>query len=128
MEGASGSTIVVHFTGCKVSLDEELLYCIRDQLVAMVNEPSTSDVVFDFGNVEYLTSMALAMLVSLRKKLCARGRHMTVANLSPQVHEIFAATRLDKLLDLRLAARESQATAENGQGRFQKGSNGGQRP
>ena len=115
MEGASGSTIVVHFTGCKVSLDEETLDRIHDQLLALADGPSASDLLLDFGNVEYLSCKALSTLVILHKKLLAGGRHMTVGNLSPQVHELFAVTRLDKFLDLRLAGQADEPAAQGGQ-------------
>jgi len=105
-EGASGDVIVVHFTRGKVSLDEETLYHIHGQLLALADDPSASDLLLDFGNVEYLTSVALGTLIGLHKKLLARGRHLTIANLSPRVHEIFAVTRLDVFLDLRLAGPE----------------------
>jgi anti-anti-sigma factor len=113
-EGASGDVTVVHFTGCNVSLDEETLDRIHDQLLALADEPSESDLLLDFGNVEYLTSTALGTLVSLHKKLLARGRHLAVGNLSPQVHEVFAVTRLDKLLNLRLAGQERPPVAQHG--------------
>ena len=113
-EGASADVTVVHFTGCKVSLDEEALYRIHDQLLALADEPSESDLLLDFGNVEYLTSTALGILVSLHKKLLARGRYMTVGNLSPQVYEVFAVTRLDKFLNLRLAGPEDDPPSPDG--------------
>jgi hypothetical protein len=50
-EGAGGDAIVVHLTGCKVSLDEETFYRIHDQLLALADEPSGSDLLLDFGNV-----------------------------------------------------------------------------
>lgn len=106
---------VVHFTGCKVSLDQETLDHIHDQLLALADEPSESDLLLDFGNVEYLTSTALGMLVSLHKKLLARGRHMTAGNLSPQVHEVFTVTKLNEFLDLRLTGQEVEPTAPDGQ-------------
>src|SRR5262249_48953353 len=114
-EGASGDVTVVHFTGCKVSLDEETLDRIHNQLLALADEPSESDLLLDFGNVEYLSSTALGTLVRLHKKLLTGGRHMTVDNLSPQVHEVFAVTRLDKFLDLRLAGQEDDPAAQDGQ-------------
>ena len=106
LEGTSGDVTVVHFTGSKVSLDEETLDHVHDELFALADEPSESDVFLDLGNVNYLTSTTLGALVSLHKKLLARGRHLTLGNLSPQVHEVFTVTRLDKLLDLRLAGQE----------------------
>jgi len=114
-EGAPGDVTVVHFTGCNVSLDEETLDRIRDQLLALADEPSESHLLLDFGNVDYLTSTALDTLVSLHKKLLARGRHMTVGNLSPQVYEVFAVTSLDKFLDLRLVGQENEPVTHDGQ-------------
>jgi anti-sigma B factor antagonist len=105
---------VVHFTGSHVSLDKETLHRTHDQLLALADEPSESDLLLNFANVEYLTSTALGTLVSLRKKLLARGRHLTVGNLSPQLHEIFTVTKLDALLDLRLAGREIEPVAQDG--------------
>jgi anti-anti-sigma factor len=113
-EGAPGDVIVVHFTGRNVSLDEATLYHIHDQLLALVDEPSELDVLLDFSNVEFLTGMALGTLVSLHKKLLARRRHLTVGNVSPQVHEVFAVTRLDKFLDLRSAGQQDPPAAQDG--------------
>jgi anti-sigma B factor antagonist len=114
-EDAACGVTVVHFTGCKVSLDEEALDLIHDQLLALADEPSESDLLLDFGSVEYLSSTALGTLVGLHRKLLAGGRHMTVGNLSPQVHEVFAVTRLDRCLDLRLAGQEDEPAPADGQ-------------
>jgi anti-sigma B factor antagonist len=113
-EGVSHDETVVWLTGRKVSLDEETLDRIHDQLLALADEPSESDLLLDFGNVEYLTSMALGTLVSLHKKLLARRRHMTVENLSPQVYEVFAVMSLDKFLDLRLVGQANDPAAHDG--------------
>jgi anti-anti-sigma factor len=113
-EDTARDVTVVHFTGGKVSLDEETLARILDQLLALADEPSESDLLLDFGNIEYLSSTALATLVSLHKKLLAGGRHMTVGNLSPQVYEVFAVTRLNNFLDVRLAGQEDEPTAQEG--------------
>ena len=114
IQGASGDVTVVHFTGCNVSLDEETLDRIHDQLLALADEPSESDLLLDCGNVEYLTSTALGTLISLHKKLVASGRHLIVGNLSPQVHEVFSVTKLDKFLGVRLAGQEAEAVAQDG--------------
>jgi anti-sigma B factor antagonist len=98
---AARDVTVVHFTGCNVSLDEVTLYRIHDELLALADDASTSDVLLDFGNVQFLTGTTLGTLVVLHKKLVATGRHLTVGNLNPQVHEVFTVTKLDQLLDLR---------------------------
>src|SRR2546421_11444363 len=97
-EDTTRAVTVVHFTGCPTALDEETLHRIHDQLLALADERSESELFLDLGNVEYVSSKALGTLVSLHKKLLARGRHLTVGNLSPQVHEVFAVTSLDRFL------------------------------
>lgn len=104
---------VVHFAGHKVLLDAEIVARIHEQLLSLADEPSTSDVLIDLGNVEYVSSAALGTLVSLHKKLLARGRNMTLANLNPKVYEVFAVTRLDTLLEVRLAGQEGRPFAVN---------------
>jgi anti-anti-sigma factor len=106
---------VIHFTGCQVSLDEESLPRIHDQLLALADEPSDSDLLLDFGNVEHLDSTALGSLVGLHRKLLARGRRLKFGNLTPEVHEVFAATKLDRFLDLRMAAEENEPANQDGQ-------------
>jgi len=99
---------VVHFTGDRVSLDENTLRQIREELLALADETGESELLFDFGNVEYVATAALDTLVSLRRKLLAEGRRITIYNLAPHIHEVFAVTRLDELLDLRPAGPASE--------------------
>jgi anti-sigma B factor antagonist len=99
-ETAMDEQTVVHFTGRKVSLDEALVHSIRDQLFALPEEPSQSEIVLEFGNVEYISSLALGTLVNLHKQLAARGRRMTIRNARPTVRDVFAVTRLDTILNL----------------------------
>jgi anti-sigma B factor antagonist len=120
-EDKSRDVTVVHFTGYKASLDEEALHRIHDHLLILAYESSEAELLLDFGNVEYLSSTALSTLVSLHKKLLASGRRMTVANLSPRVHSVFRITRLDKILNLRLAGQEAEPAAQDGQSRSPTG-------
>jgi anti-anti-sigma factor len=106
IEKLARDVTVVHFAGRKVSLDEGSIGVIRDRMFALADEPSESDVFLDFGNVEFLTSTALGTLVSLHKKLFSQGRNLTVGNVSPYLHQVFAITKLDTFLNLRVAGQE----------------------
>jgi anti-anti-sigma factor len=110
-EEAANELTVVHFTGARVALDEETLQGIRDQLLALADEPGQSELVLDFSNVQSISSMALGTLIRLRKKLLASGRGLAIRNLSPLVHEVFAVTRLDGILDAR-PAENAEPTSE----------------
>jgi anti-anti-sigma factor len=92
---------VVHFTGPRVSLDEEAIRRARDPLFAIAFEPGHSPLFLDFVNVRHVSSAALGTLVALHRALLAAGRRLTVCNLRPEVRQVFAAARLDSFLDLR---------------------------
>jgi anti-sigma B factor antagonist len=113
-EDRTGDMIVVHFIGSRRWLDDKTLLHIHDQLLALAEEPSEADLLLDLAAVEYVSARALGMLVSLHKKLLARGRHLTLDNLTPQVHEVFAVTKLNRFLNLRLAGQVVESAAEVG--------------
>src|SRR5262249_47209003 len=113
--GPARNVIVVHFTGGNISLDEGALDRIHEQLLAFADEPGEADLLLDFANVEYLTSTTLGTLISLHKKLLPKVPHLTVGNLSPQVHEVFSITKVDRFLDLRLAGQEDRPAVPKGQ-------------
>jgi anti-anti-sigma factor len=113
-EATAEEVTVVHFNGDKVSLDEATSHDIRDQLVALAEEPNPEQLLLDFGNVEYISSQALGLLVHLHRERLAAGRRLAILNLRPQVQEVFAVTRLDTLLDLRPAQPETEPTLEWG--------------
>lgn len=51
-------------------------------------------IVLNFGNVEYLSSAALGILITLNKKLIASGGKLLLCNIDPQIYEIFGITKL----------------------------------
>jgi anti-anti-sigma factor len=102
-EEAAGVRTVVRFTGGNASLDHVTLLRIRKQLFDLADEPEVGHVIFDLGNVNFVSSIALSTFVSLHHRLRASGRHMTIRNLRPRVHEVFTVTRLNRFLDLRPA-------------------------
>jgi anti-anti-sigma regulatory factor len=110
-ECVSEKVIVGRFTSYKDSLDEKTSCPICNELLALVNDGTDSDLFLDFGNVKYLTAQMLGTLVIVNKKLRNKERHLTVGNLAPLVHEVLTVMKLDKVLDLRLAAPVREGTA-----------------
>jgi anti-anti-sigma factor len=94
---------VVHFTGTNVSLDEETITYVRDELLDIALEQTTSPLVLDFKNVAFVSSVALGMVLRLYKQLLGAGRQLTLHSVRPQVHEIFTVTGLDQLINVRKA-------------------------
>ena len=71
------------------------------QLLSSLIELQQRHLTLDFSNVEYLTSLGLAMLLTLRKRLAEGGRRLAILNLQPHVYEVFTVTRLNTLFDVR---------------------------
>jgi anti-anti-sigma factor len=90
----------VRFNGSDLWLDDDTVSGIRDSMVAMVENASEARVIVDLGNVEYVCSSFLGLMVRLHKKQLAAGRGLEIRNLRPCVFEIFAVCSLNRFLNL----------------------------
>jgi anti-sigma B factor antagonist len=88
-------------TGSQLCLREEVALGIAQQLLALAEEPGPKRWLLDLANLTYVSGPMESTLVRFQKRLAAFGGHLAVRNLCPQVHEVFAVTNLDWLLDLR---------------------------
>jgi anti-sigma B factor antagonist len=91
---------VARFTGC-TTLTEANVEEVGRQLAALVEGREGAQLALDLGNIDMLTSMALAKFISLNGRLRARGGGLTLVNLKPVVRQVFAVTKLDRVLDVR---------------------------
>src|SRR4051794_8617782 len=82
-----GDTTVVRIAGDAVALDEEHALRLRHGLFSLV-EPSRRLAV-DLGNVRFLTSTAVDLLIGLHRRLAAVGGHLSLCNPTPAVAELF---------------------------------------
>jgi len=91
---------VARFVDRKI-LDEANIQIIGNQLFGMVDSDDRKKIVLDFANVEYLSSAALGKLITLDKKVKAAKGKLRLCNIRPDIYEVFAITRLNKLFDIR---------------------------
>jgi len=73
---------------------------IATELEGLTDQLGECQLLLDFTNVEYITSVELGTLVSLHTKIKASGGRLTLFNLNLQVFEAFTVTRLDKLMGI----------------------------
>ncbi len=85
-------------------MDDETVGGIRSYLIDDVENCNEAQVIVDLGNVEYVSSTFLGLMISLHKKLIASGRGLEIRNLRPTVYEVFVVCSLDKFLNLSPAA------------------------
>ena len=90
----------VEFSARKI-LDELVINEILTELVALIESTDGIKMLLDFENVEHLSSAALGMLITLKKRTDDANGQLRLAKISPQIFEVFKITRLDKLFDIR---------------------------
>ena len=55
----------------------------------------------NFSAVEFLSSAALGKLITLDKKVKARKGELRLSNIRPEIYEVFAITKLNKLFNIK---------------------------
>jgi anti-sigma B factor antagonist len=87
---------VVEFTSAKI-LDEANINEIGATLNAMIDESENPKLLLDFANVDHLSSAALGMLINANNRIKQRNGQLRLANIKPQIYEVFVITKLNKL-------------------------------
>jgi anti-sigma B factor antagonist len=95
-----GDVTVAKFVDKKI-LDEGNIQIIGNQLFSLVEEEGRQKIVLDFSNVEYLSSAALGKLITMDKKVKAAKGKLRLCSVRPDIYEVFAITKLNKLFDMR---------------------------
>ena len=103
-----GDVTVVHFLDKRI-LDEPTIQAIAEQLFSLVDDQGQRKLLLNFTNVEYMSSAALGKLINLHKKLTGVKGKMAMCNVIPQIYEVFAITKLDKIF--KIFPDEDQAMA-----------------
>jgi anti-anti-sigma factor len=65
---------------------------------ACVGDPAT--VLLDFGDVDYINSTGIALIVGVLGRARAEGRQVTASGLSEHYRHVFAITRLSDFIEL----------------------------
>ena len=91
---------IVEFTNNKI-LDEANIQELGQELFQLVEEDHRKNVLLNFSSVEFLSSAALGKLITLDKKVKAHGGKLKLSNIRPEIYEVFAITKLNKLFDIK---------------------------
>jgi anti-anti-sigma factor len=75
-------------------MGDTLAEALRDEFLMVYLPSGATSVVVDFQAVNYLSSAGFRPLLSLNRQVRERGGRLVLCNLSKEVEEIFAVTRL----------------------------------
>jgi len=82
-------------------LNDLAIHAIKEQLTDLADGIGPIELRLDFEGIESMGSSALAMLVSINRKVARDDGHAIVLNVAPHLVELFQLTRLDTILDIR---------------------------
>lgn len=91
---------IVDFTHNKI-LDEANISEIKAGLVALIDqEVENPRLLLDFANVDHLSSAALGTLIDINNRIKQKNGQLRLANIKPQIFEVFVITKLNKLFKI----------------------------
>ncbi len=95
-----GEVTVVRLTDRKV-VDETNIQELGRELFGLVEEEQKKNLLLNFSAVGFLSSSALGKLITLDKKVKAHGGKLKLSNIRPEIYEVFAITKLNKLFEIK---------------------------
>ena len=81
-------------------LDEAIIQRIGDELAAIIDLSSTPKLLISFANVDHLSSAALGTLITVNNKIKAKGGMLRLADIDPQIYEVFVITKLNRIFEI----------------------------
>lgn len=88
-------------------LDEANIQLIGEEISRLVDDEKTPRLLISFANVDHLSSAALGTLITINNKVRNKGGQLRLANIDPQIYEVFVITRLNKLFQIHETTDEA---------------------
>lgn len=95
-----GEVCVVRFRDQKIIEDINIQEW-GQELFQLVDAENRQKLLLNFSGVDFLSSAALGKLITLDKKAKARGGILKLCNIRPEIYEVFAITKLNRLFDIK---------------------------
>lgn len=106
VQQADGVT-VLSFGGA--TLDMAAIRELAAGLYEAVEHAAGGRAVLDFKNIRFLSSQALGVLLTLRRKADAAGVKVALAYVRPELRRVFAVTNLETLFKFHATCEEAIA-------------------
>ena len=81
-------------------LDEANIQQIGDEIGRLVEASTSPKLLISFANVDHLSSAALGTLITINNRMKGRNGKLRLANIDPQILEVFKITKLDRLFQI----------------------------
>ena len=101
--------VVVRFLDQKI-IDDVNIQELGQELFRLVEVDNCKKLLLNFAEVDFLSSAALGKLITLDKKAKKHGCILKLSNIRPEIYEVFAITKLNRLFDIKNDQAEALAT------------------
>ena len=91
-------------------LDEANIQQIGEEIAGIVEAAPAPKLLISFQNVDHLSSAALGTLITINNRVKNRKGQLRLANIDPQIYEVFKITKLDKLFQIHDTAESAMAS------------------
>ncbi len=81
-------------------LDEANIQRIGEEIGQLIDAQPQPRLLISFQNVDHLSSAALGTLITINNKIKSKDGQLRLADIDPQIHEIFVITKLNKLFKI----------------------------
>ncbi|MBN1588366.1 MAG: STAS domain-containing protein [Pirellulales bacterium] len=95
-----GDVTVVRFRDQKI-LDDLNIQELGRELSRLVEVENRKSLLLNFSSVQFLSSAALGKLITLDKKVKAANGVLKLCDIQPEIYEVFAITKLNRLFDIK---------------------------
>ena len=91
-------------------LDEANIQQIGEEITKIVADQDQPKVLISFDNVDHLSSAALGTLITINNKIRSKDGQLRLANIDPQIYEVFVITKLNKLFQIHESTDQAMAS------------------
>jgi anti-sigma B factor antagonist len=95
-----GDVTVVRFRDHKIVEDINIQQ-LGQEMFRLIEVDGRDKLLLNFSSVDFLSSAALGKLITLDKKMKAHGGALKLSNIRPEIYEVFAITKLNRLFDIK---------------------------
>ena len=89
-------------------MDPVELEAVGQSLYRLVDQEDRRKVILDFEKVQFLSSQAIGIVLTMNKKLSGlKNSRLILCGVGPKLMELLKITRLDKLLTVKPTQREA---------------------
>lgn len=91
-------------------LDEANIQQIGEEINGLIEAEATPKLLISFSSVDHLSSAALGTLITINNKIKVKKGKLALANIDPQIYEVFKITKLDKLFNIFESTERAKAS------------------